>query len=284
MSGEKYDLEFRPKEKGRRDFILRFMIGFGSIALLLLVVSAIVLQKDGLIDQILASYRPTEAASEPEQETWPHTGNAVFVLAGTDYTGQKMRFAALVLADAATRQLVVKPLEPRAKLQWNGQETTLEKAVAAHGAKALRPAAEALAGMRVDRYICADDAGFVRAVNRMGSVTVEVPQRIRFNGADFTLTLAAGTQRLQGDMLLRYFRYLGTQKTGAAHAQAVLLAHVLQSCLQPNAALSTPEALETRYNALADCLQTDISVEDFVNQSALLIALLQDGAVRAAAK
>ena len=274
MPKQPYDLEFQPKERRRRDQMLRFLGGFCAIVLLLGIVSAIALQKDGLVDQLLGALHPTEAPTEPPEGAWTHTGSALFLLCGTDDKQQGLRFCALVRADITNRQLHVFPLSSKAIAPWEGNELPLEQALREGGPKELKTAVEALIEGTIDRYICSNDSGFVKAVNLLGSVTVQVDRRIVYRGADFTLTLAEGSQRLQGDMLLRYFRYLGTLEEGAALAQGELLKRVLETYL---AKPTDAEQLESRFNSLMNILQTDVTVNDFSPRQKMLLDILAEG-------
>ncbi|MDR2687821.1 MAG: LCP family protein [Oscillospiraceae bacterium] len=274
MPKQPYNLEFQPKERRRRDQVLRFLGGFCAIVLLLGIVSAIALQRDGLVDRLLGALRPTEAPTEPPEDGWTHTGSALLLLCGTDDRQQDLRFCALVRADMAQRQIHVFPLSPQAMAPHESGERTLEQALRDGGPKALKAAAEALTEGTVDRYICSTDSGFVTAVNALGSVTVRVGGRIRYRGADFTLTLAEGTQRLQGDMLLRYFRYLGALEEGAALAQGELLARVLETYI---AKPMDAKQLDALFDSLMNILHTDIARIDFVSRQELLLDILAAG-------
>ncbi|MDR0531614.1 MAG: LCP family protein [Oscillospiraceae bacterium] len=273
MRSKKYDLEFQPVRKRRAGLVLRFLLGFGAIALLLAVISVVVMQKDGLLDQLIGVYfSPTEPTTEADEHAWNYGGSAVFLLSITDDAGQALRFAALVRADMAQRELDIFPLTPNTKAPVEGQEITLVQALKEGGAKQLKLAVEALTDSPVDRYLTAGDDEFVKLINLMGSVTVQVPKRIHYSSASFTLTLAQGSQRLQGDMLLRYFRWLGTQKDNGA-GQGELLKRVLESYLVPGNA-DSPENMERRFNNVMNLIQTDISVTDYYQNKELLMALL----------
>ena len=274
MPKQPYDLEFRPRERRRRDQMLRFLGGFGVIVLLLGIVSVVAARRDGLLDDFLDALRPTQAATEPPEGAWTYTGSGLFLLCETDNAKQSLRFCALVRVDITQQKVHVFPLSPQAMTPYDDEERSLEQALRDGGPRALKAAAEALTESAVDRFIAGDDNSFVTAVNLMGSVTVQVPQSIRYRGAEFTLTLAEGSQRLQGDMLLRYFRYLGTLEEGGALAQGELLARVLETYL--TRAIDA-EQLESRFNSLMNILQTDISVNDFYTRRDLLLAIPENG-------
>jgi len=258
------------------EFVWRFVAGIASIALLLALVSVLALQKDGLIDRLIGTYfDPTEPAEPEDPDAWNHTGSAVFLLSGTDNQKQELRFVFLARMDIAKRVIQVHPLAPTAKAPDGDGEITLGQAQKDGGAKRLKSAVEALTETAVDRYVTGTDDGFSRAVTSMGAVTVEIFERIDYRGTSFGITLAQGTQSLQGDMLLRYMRYLGTRPDGPK-AQGDVLKRMLETYLVP-ANGDSPETLERRFNSLVNILQTDITAMEFQAQHKLLQALLQSG-------
>ena len=275
MPRQPYNLEFQPKERRHRDQVMRFLGGFCAIVLLLGIISIIAVQRDGLLDDFIGALHPTEAPTELPLDAWLHTGSALFLLCETDDAQRDLRFCALVRADVTQRLLHVFPLSPQAMTPHEEAERSLEQALRDGGPKALKAAVEALTEGEVDRYISSTDSGFVTAVNALGSVTVQVDERIRYRGADFTLTLAEGTQRLQGDMLLRYFRYLGTLQEGAALKQGELLARVLETYI---AKALDAQQMEAHFNSLMNILQTDVTVNDFYTRREMLLDILANGA------
>jgi len=267
-----YELEFQPSKRRQRDQLARLLLGFGAILLLLVVASAYAMQKNGWIDQWLNP--TTEAQTDPEG-TWTYTGSAVFLLCETDSKAKDLRFAMLVRADAAKREIQIFPLAPTAKAPLEDKDITLEQALREGGVKNLKAAAEALTETKIDRWIAGDDSAFTRAVNTMGSVAVHMEERVNYRSPEFSLTLAQGSQRLPGDSLLRYFRYLGTLGEEGPHAQGELLKLLLETYLAPKNG-GTLDFLEARFNAMESLLQTDISITDFIGAQDLLLALLAE--------
>ena len=277
---EQYDLEFEPVRRRRKGLVTRFLLGFGAIFLLLVIASAFAMQRDGFLDRFIRTYiRPTETETETQPNQWNYTGSATLLLSQTDAAAQSLRFVFLVRADAAQKSILIFPLSPKAKAPYGGREITLEQALRAGGVKELQAAVEALTESKIDRYITADDAAFTNTVNWMGSVKLQLEQGIRYRG-DFDLTLAKGTSSLSGDMLLRYFRYLGTRKEDPPLAQGELLRMVLETYLVPKNAQGAA-ALEKKFEELSKRLETDISITDFYTQRDLLLALLaEDGQIQ----
>ncbi|MDR1928123.1 MAG: LCP family protein [Oscillospiraceae bacterium] len=278
MPRKKYDLEFAPQKKRRMSQVGHFMLGFLSILLLLGVLSAIALQRDGLLDQIFGQYiNPTDPTTEEApSDAWNYSGKAVFLLSGADDSGKALHFVMLLRMDLQTRRLGVFPLDPAAQAPLDGKALSLEQAYAQGGVKQLKAAAEALTQDKIDRCVNSRENGFVKAVNTMGSVTVEVEKRIQYRSAAFSLTLAQGQQRLQGDALLRYFRYLRTLGESGPARQAELMRRVLESFLTAKNA-ATPELMQNYFDTLVNLVETDISVVDFAVQREILAALLTQG-------
>ncbi|MDR3314346.1 MAG: LCP family protein [Oscillospiraceae bacterium] len=276
----KYDLEFKPRRKRRMEQAAHFLLGFLAIFLLLGVISVIIMQRDGLLDQLFGGKAdPTQDALTTEPpEGWQYTGSAVLLLSETDDSGTALRFVALLRVDLAKRSFNIFPLSPQAKAPVNGEEITLEQAMQRGGVKQLKAAAEALTEGRIDKYIQSRDAGFTQAVNTMGSVPVQVPQRVEYKSKDFTLTLSAGMNNLPGDRLLRYFRYLGTLQADGLRQQGELLRVMLETYLVPKYAES-PEKLKQRYEKLVNLAETDVNSIDFDAQTDMLFALLQGGGI-----
>ncbi len=275
----KYELDFKSRDKRRMEQAGRFLLGFFAIFLLLGVVSVVVMQRSGLLDDILSGGGDTTQTTESAQEStgWQYSGSAVFLLSETDDSGKVLRFVALLRVDAAKRDIGVFPLSPKAKAPMPEGEISLEQALRLGGAKQLKAAVESLTEGRIDRYINSRDAGFTQAVNTMGSVPVQVPQRVEFKSNEFTLTLSAGMNNLPGDRLLRYFRYLGMQEDGM-RLQGELWQLMLKTYLVPKYA-DSPENMRQRFEKLVNLVETDINTMDFDAQADMLLSLLQGGGI-----
>jgi hypothetical protein len=272
---KKYNLEFQPQHKKRMEFAGRFLLGFGAILLLLGVVSYIALQRDGLIDRILGQFLdPEETTQEVKSETWGYRGTAVFLVSATDNKGKELRFAALLRVDLAKREMRFTMLPTREEFRPDAEsaEITLEQALEAGGLKQLVSAAQALSGQTIDRYVNSRDLNFIKAVNAMGSVTVQIPERVAYRSEAFNITISEGQQRLSGDLMLRYFRYLDALGTAGLDQQGALLRRTLESYVQAR----NESLLEQRFETLVNLLETDCSARDFYDCLPLLQAILRD--------
>ncbi|MCL2445681.1 MAG: LCP family protein [Oscillospiraceae bacterium] len=255
-------IDFNPDQHRRREFLTRFALGFGVVLFMLAVLSAVALQRGDFFENLLNRELTTLEAHDPD--AWAHTGETTLLIAVHDNAAQNLRMVFLLHVDIAQRRFVVEPVV--------AGEGLLDAALRTTGSvRGLQQTVDILTNTPTARYIAARDADFIRWINAMGIVPVQVNERIDHRG-DFTLTLAEGSQRLQGDMLLRYFRYLGTH---SAQAQAELFAHVLRTYLVPRHA-SSHAVLETRFGNLTGILTTDISHPDFFSRRDMLMALLAE--------
>ena len=255
------NLDFNPEQKRRRDFLTRFALGFGVLLLVLAVLSAVSLQRGGIVDNLLNRDLSTVPAQDPD--AWPHTGETTLLIAVHDNAAQHLRFVLLLHIDIAQRSIQVQPIE--------AGEGLLDAALRTGGVRGLQQTIDTLTGTPAARYIAARDDDFRHWIRAMGVVPVQVPQHIDYRG-DFTLTLSEGSHRLDGDRLLRYFRYRGTY---SVQAQAELFAHVLRTYMVPRHAQSHA-VLEARFGSLTGILTTDISHPDFFARRDMLMALLAE--------
>jgi len=268
---KKYDIEFQHEKQRRRDQITRFALGFGAILLLLIIASVFVWQREGIFDNWFSNDPTTTQYPEEDSDAWVHRGEGVFLISAHDNSRQNLFFAMLLEVDVTRRHMQVTPLDPQATTTYRGQEVTLEQALQQGGVRSLQNAAVALTQLSIDRYIAADERAFVRYINAMGRIAVNLDEGIDFAADDFRLRLVQGDNPLQGDMLLRYFRYLGIHENLAQ--QGELFAQILQTYLVPRNAQTTA-MLEARFHSLGDILNTDISVADFFANRDMLMDLL----------
>jgi hypothetical protein len=268
-------LEFQTATQRRFARTGRFLLGFAAILLVLGTFSFAALYRSGMLDQWFGEPTgPTEATTQEEKSgVWRHTGTATFLLAVTDNDRQDLRLLLLLRADLAERSLRVTALDPGAQAEAGNERGTLRQHLSRGGLKQLTAAAAAAAGIPVDRYVGSREDDFVKAVNLIGSVTVELDKAVRYRSPAFSITLAEGRQRLQGDMLLRYFRYLDTQGAAGRRRQGELFCRMLDSYLMP----ANADKAEERFDALINLVQTNISVLDFDGNLAALQDLMRSG-------
>jgi hypothetical protein len=260
MAKKAYDLEFQPIEKQKSKFFWRFLIGFGSIVFILGGLSVFTLRQSGWFEQFGAETTLQTAESSNENTTWAYTGTATFLLSETSPDKTQLRFCALLTVDWKNRRFDIAVLNPAA---FAAQQ-------AEGGLRGLEQALQAKVSSAVFRGITSTDSTFVQAANLFGSVSVDIPERIQYRSEAFGLTLAQGQQRLQGDLLLRYLRWLALQ------GDLVQIGNVLSAFVDSALQSLKPEMLDSVFSKFVNALETDISARDFFDIQPALSAIVSD--------
>jgi anionic cell wall polymer biosynthesis LytR-Cps2A-Psr (LCP) family protein len=280
---ENYDLEFRPEEKQKTHKVVRFLLSFFLMVVALGLLSYAALRKNG-IDAVITGQRGitqnSETTTQENTTTWGYNGAATLLLCALNEKGDALRYLCLVEADAAQKNAVLSPIAPHNPVILAGEEITPQAAYQSGGYKLLKAAAGAAAGVEIDRYISATDEEFIRVVNMFGAVTVDVPARVQHRSAAFSLTLGPGQQRLQGDLLLRYIRYLLLDADTGAEAVTEVAMRICRTAFLTQ----SPDGLQDTFDALVNILRTDVSARDFYDCLPLLKALAQENSLTFAVK
>ncbi len=122
--------------------------------------------------------------------------------AATQETNEKeIYFIAIAHADAETGQIKFCPINPKKSyidLYESGGSEAVVKAVAAEYK------------IKMDKYITSNENTFALAVNYMGGLEYNVPERVEYRTPDLTLILTPGNQTIKGEVLIKYFKYFKT--------------------------------------------------------------------------
>ena len=119
-----------------------------------------------------------------------------------------------------------------------GQGTNKINACLATGPDACVATVQSLSGIEFDGYMLTSFQGFVRGVNAIGGVTVDVEQRLNDPGGAHS-DLQAGVQTLNGDQALSYVRDRHSRPGGdldraESHAKFLKSAHAMLVGQQPS--------------------------------------------------
>ena len=144
---------------------------------------------------------------------------------------------------------------------------------------------EQFLGVPINYFAQVDFGAFVRFIDEIGGVTIDVPQPIAIDllGSGFKTKkkLDAGRQLLPGDWALAYARARYTEGGDfdrAARQQQVIMAireRVLRFDMLPTLISKAP----TLYNELASSIRTNLSMEEIV-QLAMLAREVPDGGIQ----
>lgn len=120
----------------------------------------------------------------------------------TQESGQKeIYFMVIAHADAATGQIKFCPLTVKQNYIGIFEDG---------GAEALTKAVAKEYGIKMTKYISSNENTFALALNYMGGLPYNVPERIEYRTPDLTLILTPGKQTLKGEVLVKYLKYFKT--------------------------------------------------------------------------
>lgn len=142
------------------------------------------------------------------------------------------------------------------------------------GIEQLKQEIQGIIGFRPDFYVAIEMDAFVRAVDTVGGININVPFHMRYDDPcqDLHINISAGTQRLNGDQALNFVRfrranfgYREITDYGRMENQQQAVQSMLTELLRPANILRIPEFI----NIFNDNVSTNIAISDmlwFANQ------------------
>ena len=193
----------------------------------------------------------------------PEAGQPYYALVAGVFAeaGGQDKADALLLArvDTANRQLSLLSLPPNVQVQdSSGASCFLSDVYASEGDAGVISAVSRLAGVSVSHYIRVDAEGFVRMVDAVGGITVDVKEEVDDPYAG-SIYIAPGEQTLSGEQALVYARARNYADSTVQRqdGQLEIAAALAQKVLD----LGTT-GLPGFVDALSDCIKTDYSAAD----------------------
>lgn len=129
-------------------------------------------------------------------------------------------------------------------------------------------------GVNVDRYVRVDLAGFVRIIDAMGGIDLNVPTPLvdtaypTYDYGTTTVSFEAGPQHMDGERALAYARIRhGSSDLQRAGRQQLVIVAVYQRLMQPATWPLLPEVVV----AVHDSVSTDLSVFDVARLALTLL-------------
>jgi len=147
---------------------------------------------------------------------------------------------------------------------------------------------EKLLGVPIQYYIQIDFGAFVRMVDEIGGVEIDVPERIKVDpiaqiGPDNTVTLEPGVQILCGELALAYARARHTEGGDfdrARRQQQVAMA-IRDKVLNPGMIPILFGKVSVLYQELASGIRTNLSLDQMVSLGLLALQISNDDIRRA---
>lgn len=112
----------------------------------------------------------------------------------------------------------------------------------------------------IDRYVLINEKQIKYFMGALGLYEVDLDSRVNYNGSEFSLNLASGSQTLTGDKFFRYLQYLGLGESDSAlkkqgEAVADLIAQRVNA--------SNCAKGEKLFEDLINSSESDITIVDF---------------------
>lgn len=150
------------------------------------------------------------------------------------------------------------PRDARVQIPGKGLDK-INHAMAYKGEIALmKKTVEELLGAPIHHYIYTNFNGFIRIVDILGGIEVDVPRRMVYNCLYHPINLQPGRQRLSGAQALQYVRFRSDSQGdfGRMVRQQEFVKIVAEEALQVRSVLKLPQLLEQA----ARHLRTDMSI------------------------
>lgn len=259
-------LEFKTAKEQKAGRTTRVVLSFAAFVLVFGLLSMLYLLHTYDYDLSGMFAAPEETTDPQETETaQPLQGSATLLLTAAS-KNDDLILLALVHVDLGSRQMQLCTLAPQQILLYEGISKSAQTYYTQGGVARVRQALQAQYGIRIDRYLHADETGFKSALNTLGGIRITIEKRIEHREDSLNLVLLAGEQTIKADTMLRYVKYntLCAQE-GVARQAALLEAMLRQYFTQANVAKG-----EKLYTTLVNALSSDISILDYTsNQKAL---------------
>ena len=259
---KKKSYKMRTEKQEQRRKTKRFFIAFFACFAVFACFSALYLLISYDFDlSSLTNVRSEETTLVGESsEPASFDGNDRYILLFcTDNERETVRMLSIVRVNLESRKFTVCTQSENELIRINGISNTFFDHYKSGGVKRLVEAVEAFNGIKIDRYICANDTTFKKAINYAGQLKITLPEQLNFRDGEFSLVLIEGEQKLRGDDLLKYVRYCRLSGDRGFTDQSVIVGEMIRQYITPKV-LENDDRLFTR---LVNTLDTNITAMDY---------------------
>ncbi len=183
--------------------------------------------------------------------------------------------------DQKTKTLMLTTLPANARVTDHGLTKTLGELYGEQGPAYLAERVTSLIGIPVDYYVSVGIPGLVSLVDAIGGITYRVPQDMYYydEEEDYTISLTAGTQRLDGDRTLQLLRFneYGDDGSSRMNIAVSVLKTIMEKVASDKDYYTNAQAI---YQELSIHVQTNFAAEDVARKLDLMF-LYPDLAVTA---
>lgn len=183
----------------------------------------------------------------------------------------------LVGLDTVTRKITLMsiPRDTRVTIPGHGigkvNATSNKDVYADGGVPLLKKTLQGLIpGMTIDYYVRTNFAGFVKVIDAVGGVTIDVEERMVYHTSDTNIDLQPGLQHLNGTKALEYMRFrddgVGDFGSwgGEEHGRVARQKNLLKAVIAQTTDLRNAWRLPTVVATIGDAVSTDLPTSQMV--------------------
>lgn len=261
----RYGLDLQQKNKSKfrqsRALVIAFLcfsIVLGSVSMLLLWRS---LNYD--FNNIFVKDKASTTVLTTETETEPvvYEGNYAFLIAVTTDDGKMPLFFNLIGVNLSEKTIRVVPVngdvkDPNTKMSCS--DTLVQSGIA--------PVISMLNSrydVKIRNYAILTDSGYKSFFKTMGSITMKIGEKVRYDTADMFLELSRGENTLTPDKIHKYMKYICETKKGYERSKAN--ADIVVAAFQNYCTIEKFSGADSIFSVIINYCTTDISIVDFVN-------------------
>jgi LCP family protein required for cell wall assembly len=184
-------------------------------------------------------------------------------------------FVVTIDINAKTVTMLSIPRDTRVKIDGHGWDK-INHAYAFGGSKLSKSSAENLLGISIDYTVVMNFQGFVRMIDALGGVTIDVDKKMYYSDpydddGGLYIDLHPGVQKLNGKLAIEYVRYRDEEgDIGRVSRQQKFLKALLQEFAKPQLITKLPELIKE----FAAAVKTDMPTKEMVK----LIPIINDAA------
>ena len=183
----------------------------------------------------------------------------------------------VVTMDAEAKKITVLsiPRDSRVKIAGHGWDK-INHAFAFGGLALSKSTVENLLGISIDYTVTVDFKGFVRMIDALGGITIDVEKRMRYadpydDDGGLVIDLYPGVQKLSGKEAIKYVRYRDEEgDIGRVARQQKFLKAVLKELASPQTVVRLPELAKE----FATAVKTDMPLSKMLK----LLPMVQEAA------
>lgn len=184
-------------------------------------------------------------------------------------------FVVTIDTKAKTVTMLSIPRDTRVKIDGHGWDK-INHAYAFGGSKLSKSSVENLLGISIDYTVVMNFQGFVRMIDALGGITIDVEKRMYYSDpydddGGLYIDLHPGVQKLNGKRAIEYVRYRDEEgDIGRVSRQQKFLKALLQEFAKPQLITKLPELIKE----FAAAVKTDMPTKEMIK----LIPIISDAA------